>query len=398
MPNKSKKTRISTALPSPAAPRSRVSKFVWAARFCFAGAVAVAGWLLIYTLTEKPMAGCAPGSACDRVMGSAWAYWLNLPVSAPAIVVYFTLLVCSITVTSRKAKEMERAWTVGFVASILVLAVASWFIYLQLNVIHSLCKYCTSAHVLSLAGAILFLAKAPRPAAVSPSRKVALAFVGLLPFTALVLGQTMAPHKINVVKLYRGTLKYDVRDVPLIGNVDAKAFILDLFDYTCPDCFEMHSHLTEARAKLTNSFSIIALPCPLDATCNPRVRKTPPKHKNACDYAKLGLALRRCGSDLFQKYDEWFFAAESIPTLDAARDEARMLAGKEALDKALADPWVNATLNKGFALYEQNGRETKTYRIPQLVIGNTLNIGPVRNTDELLKLLQDHLPEAGRLP
>jgi hypothetical protein len=149
---------------------------------------------------------------------------------------------------------------------------------------------------------------------------------------------------------------------------------------------------------MTNSFSIIALPAPLDSTCNPRVRVTPAKHKNACEYAKLGLALRRCGSDVFQKYDEWFYGGGSIPTLDAAREEARMLAGKEALENALADPWVNQTLKKGVTLYEQNGRETKMYRIPQLIVGDTLNIGPVRNLDELVRLLKEHLPEAGRLP
>jgi hypothetical protein len=251
---------------------------------------------------------------------------------------------------------------------------------------------------LSLVGAVLFLAKAPQPAGVSASRKLGLVFVGFLPFTALVLGQTLAPHKINVVKLYHGTLKYDVRDVPIIGSPDARAFIVELFDYTCPDCFEMHAQLAAARAKMTNSFSIITLPAPLDSTCNPRVRVTPAKHKNACEYAKLGLALRRCGSDVFQKYDEWFYGGGSIPTLDAAREEARMLAGKETLENALADPWVNQTLKKGVTLYEQNGRETKMYRIPQLIVGDTLNIGPVRNLDELVRLLKEHLPEAGRLP
>ena len=34
--------------------------------------------------SDSPIAGCGTGSGCDKVMGSRWAYWLNIPVSAPA--------------------------------------------------------------------------------------------------------------------------------------------------------------------------------------------------------------------------------------------------------------------------------------------------------------------------
>ena len=372
---------------APAPPRPKVSPAIWLARLCFAAAVGLAAWLLFYTLTEKPMAGCAPGSACDRVMGSAWAYWFNVPVSAPALAIYISLLICSIAIASRRATSAQRATTVGFILSIAVIAVAAWFIYLQLAVIKSVCKYCTAIHVIAVVGALLFLSKVPRP-----SRKLAFIVAGLLPVAALVAGQKFAPHRINVVTLYRGTLKFDLRDAPLIGSPDAKKFIVDVFDYTCPDCHAMHKHLTAARAQMTNSFSIICVPAPLDAKCNPRMRSTPPKHKDACEYARIGLAMRRISAEKFHDYQDWFFSQPSIPAFETARAKAESLATKDALDKALADPWVATTLKKSVDIYEQNGRETRNYRVPQLVVGEAINFGPVSSPDEIIRLVNQYLP------
>src|SRR5437764_12666976 len=102
--------------PTPA--QSPAHSLIWIARVCFAAATAVAAWLLFYALTEKPMAGCGPGSPCDRVMGSAWAYWLNIPVSAPALAVYLTLFVSSLAFTSRNQTRTERDWSLGFLWSL----------------------------------------------------------------------------------------------------------------------------------------------------------------------------------------------------------------------------------------------------------------------------------------
>lgn len=395
MAHKSKKNKPQPQRNAPA--RKPASPALLLARLCFTAAIAIAAWLLFYTLTEKPMAGCGPGSPCDRVMGSSWAYWLDIPVSAPALAVYIALLVCSIAVASGRADRAQRAWFFGFALSITVLAVASWFVYLQGVVIKSICKYCTGAHALSFIGAILFITKAPRPATATTTRFIAFAAFGLLPFAALVAGQHLAPHKINVVALYKGNLKFDLREAPIVGSPDAKAFIVDLFDYTCPDCNEMHRLLSKARERMNNSFSIISIPCPLDANCNPQIKRTSPKHTNACEFARIGMAMRRVGSATFEQYQDWFFTQPAIPKLDAARAHAESLAGKDGLEKALSDPWVAKMIERGTALYGQNGRDTKNFRIPQLIVGDTINFGPVRNLDELVNLLENHLSKSSAM-
>src|SRR4051812_32951289 len=82
----------------------------------FLAAAGIAAWLLFYALTEKPMAGCGPGSPCDRVMGSAWAYLFNMPVSAPALGAYLLLLGCATALAFKKDRPAI-AWNLGTLLS-----------------------------------------------------------------------------------------------------------------------------------------------------------------------------------------------------------------------------------------------------------------------------------------
>lgn len=371
------------------APRGNTS--LWATRICFTVASGIAAWLLYYALTEKPMAGCGPGSPCDKVMGSSWAYLFEVPVSAPALVAYLGLLACSILVISKNAT----AWSLGVVLSIAVIGAGGWFTYLQIGVIQSVCKFCTTAHLLSLVGAILFLWKAPRPT-VSGGLRLSLAVAGVILVVGLIAGQELAPHRTNVLSIYQGKIEFNLREVPLIGSPDADRFIVSLFDYTCHDCQVMHGRLVKAREHFTNSFSIITMPLPLDQRCFPRITRQQPAHREACDYAKLGLALRRLSLENFQKYEEWYFGHAETPALEVCREEARKIAGKEALEKALGDPWIDEMIRKSISIYEENGKATKSYRLPQVIIGETVNTGPVRDLQELVALLETRLPGAMR--
>ena len=386
-----RKNKKSKRVPREAGPRANTA--LWIARICFAAASGIAAWLLFYALTQKPMAGCGPGSPCDKVMGSSWAYVFEIPVSAPALVAYLLLLACSILITGKA--DLKKSWSVGFVLSIAVIASAIWFTYLQVAVIKSICKFCTTAHLLSVVGAILFLWRAPRPS-ISGGLRLSLAFVGVLLFGGLVAAQELAPRRTNILSLYKGTINFDLREVPLVGSPDADRFIVSLFDYTCPDCQVMHERLVKAREHFTNSFSIITMPLPLDQRCYPRITKQQPKHREACDYAKLGLALRRINLEAFQKYEEWFFGQSETPPLLTCQEKARSIVNQSELEKALADPWIDETIRKSISIYEENGKVTKSYRLPQVIIGETVNTGPVRDLNELLTLLETRLPGAMR--
>src|SRR5215203_1067782 len=112
MSRKSKRVPAQNRAPIPEQRSSLGNSPLKIAAIFFAVAAGLAAWLLFYALTEKPMAGCGPGSPCDRVMGSSWAYWLNMPVSAPALGAYLLLLGCAAALAFIKDRP-RIAWNLG---------------------------------------------------------------------------------------------------------------------------------------------------------------------------------------------------------------------------------------------------------------------------------------------
>lgn len=381
---------------------ARASRVVWIGRGCLFGATGVVSYLLWYSITKQPMAGCGPGSSCDKVMGSQWAYWLDIPVSAPALVAYLILLISSFLATgARRTSTVIRAWQTLTVAGVAIIASAIWFTFLQAVVLKSICKFCTSAHVLGFAGVICLLSQCPYFSAERrksssnhglSGKSAALAvLIGLLAFATLPIAQELKPGKINVVRIHRGAFDFDLREAPLIGSPDAAQFIVTLFDYTCPSCQEMHRELVAARTKMNNAFSVVALPLPLDPRCNSMITRTKSIHMQACDYARLGLAIRRVGLEPYEQYDQWFFNLSKTPSLDEARQHAIGLIGKAALDKNITDPWIDKTIQTSVAIYARNEKEIHSLQLPQLIIGDAVIAGPIHTVDQLVNVLTTNL-------
>ncbi len=135
---------------------------------------------------------------------------------------------------------------------------------------------------------------------------------------------------------------------------------------------------------------------PLDSACNPLVERTPDEHANACQYARLGLAVFRARPPAFREFDDWLFASEAPPSLDHARAKGVELIGTQALERALADPWVNEQIQSSVALYRANALAADgDTRIPQLMIGDVVVRGPIGSADELFHLLERHTSLGG---
>jgi len=69
----------------------------------------------------------------------------------------------------------------------------------------------------------------------------------------------------------------------------------------------MHSTLAKMRERYGDQVSVILMPMPLDGKCNPRIMKTAPVHANACELAKLALAVWLADRAAFTKLDQWLF-------------------------------------------------------------------------------------------
>lgn len=408
MSNKHKRPQTKSTQASPSqglAPlnRAALARALWIARGGLLLAGSIASYLFWHALTQERVGGCGPGSSCDRVLGSHWAYLGPIPVSAPALLAYAVLFVTTFQlVPAQTTRFRPRPWLLTILLSVSLMGAALWFIGIQVKQIGAVCKFCMAAHAGAVGAAIACLAATRRClAGIDPATKpqyflrrshaAAAALVGLVCVAALAAVQTAFPHRLNVVRVHKGTFKLDLRELPRLGSESANRVFVSLFDYTCPDCRDMHKNLTAALKHYGSQLAIASLPMPLDGKCNPLVRKTQKKHEQACDYAKLGLALRRVSNAAFVQFDDWIFEQRDTPTLEQAQEKARQITGAEPLKNALQDPWVNATIQTSVSLYELNGNITGAFRMPQLVIGDVVNVGRLTGPEDLYKLLEQNL-------
>ncbi|WCJ60576.1 vitamin K epoxide reductase family protein [Fontisphaera persica] len=183
-----------------------------AIRGLLAVAMASALYLLYVSLSGGAVAGCGPDSGCDRVLRSRWAYWLGIPVSAPAFLAYGTLFTLLTLYPRHNTEEKQRLWAALLVVSVLVVGAATWFVGLMLFVIDGLCPFCLAAHGSAVAAAIWVLRFAPIQAEPkSPHKKQKLVYLapslarcglaaGLAGVCLLVGGQLAFKKSGHVIK------------------------------------------------------------------------------------------------------------------------------------------------------------------------------------------------------
>jgi protein-disulfide isomerase len=174
--------------------------------------------------------------------------------------------------------------------------------------------------------------------------------------------------------IYNGMIQLDLFRLPMLGSPSAPHVIVSLFDYTCHHCREMHPRLTGALKSFGDQLGIVNLPMPLDPGCNYTMTRPNPMHTNACEYARIGLAVWKASPSAMQQFDDWIFEPERPPPLDEARGFAEQLVGKDAFTAAFRDPWVNQQLQMDVAIYDvayRSGRGS----MPQLLIGTNIYLG-----------------------
>jgi uncharacterized membrane protein/protein-disulfide isomerase len=189
--------------------------------------------------------------------------------------------------------------------------------------------------------------------------------------------------------IYNGQIQVNLSEVPLIGSPTNSHVIVGLFDYTCHHCREMHPRLLEAQQAFADSLVIASLPMPLDPGCNPTMTRHFPAHTNACDYARLGLAVWRADRTKHREFDDWLFRPDHPPPLPEARQFAAHLVGAAAFDNAIQDPWVEQQLRQDVAIYELAYRAQQG-SMPQLILSTNVAVGTFL-PDQLFKLLENNL-------
>jgi len=373
-------------------------------RLCLAGAAVLAAYLLCVSISLGVVAGCGPGSGCDHVLRSPWAYCFGIPVSALALILYLSMLAGSFLVTMRGPGSRTMLFWLGLLAgAAVIVGAAAWFVFLQLFVLKKICKYCILTHGFATLGAVFLVLRAPffvGASSVSSGAKasrptlqiMAAIGTGLMAAVALAAVQQFFPHRMNLVRTYLGRFAINTRDLPLVGAPDVPLRIISLFDYTCPHCRLMHHGLARAQAGLQGRFAIISLPVPLDSKCNHLIPHTLELHQRACEFARLGLAVWRADPAVFAKFQAWFFDPDQTPAFEAAKQYAAHLLGSARLAQAMADPWVDQIIQLDVGVYEQSCGFAHSTMLPQIIVGSAVSVGPIYSFEDLLALLKTNLP------
>jgi uncharacterized membrane protein/protein-disulfide isomerase len=389
---------------------------LWFAAACLLCASLGAAYLATVSILGGAIAGCGPGSGCNQVLSSRWAYWLGLPVSVPAFVTYLTLLVLVIHLIREPAVQSgRRKWMAVVAFSALILAAALWFVLLQMFVVKAWCKFCLATHLSAAAAAAVLIIRSLSltgdfgAASIGESfcfRNWLIAiFLGVPALALLVAGQSLVRKKLfavnvfseltnpgsNLVRLHGRKFKLDPAELPTLESVPATNHLVSLFDYTCNHCRALHPLLKEALQKYRGQLGIVALPVPLDAACNPMILITAPPNKNACEYARLSLAVWHVQHEPFVEFDDWLFASPKPPPLAEARLKAEELVGRETLAQALKSQWVERQIQVDVSLYQANARAVGDGRLPQLNIGDAIAHGAIESQDDLFRLIEKHL-------
>jgi uncharacterized membrane protein len=433
--------------------------FAAVVRLLILGAAGVSGYLLSVSLSGGNAVGCGPGSACDEVLQSRWAYVLDIPVSALALAIDLALLFTTFACGPQSTPRQRRgAWEIIVPCSVLVLGAALWFVALQAFVLHRFCPWCMTAHACGALAATLLLARVPvthgaerrdKLPAVPRSTVLKFAIGALVAVALLGIAQTFVPRKSysvstvptvgasaavdsvfigvrrtnappavaasavrtnaspaiapspktntvsagvpsgKIFDVLGGRFHLDVARVPLWGSPDAPLKLLSLFDYTCHHCQEMHERVVEVQRSFGNKLAVVSLPMPLDARCNPLMRGTPPPHMNACDYARIGLAVWRAKPDALAPFDDWLFGASTWqpparrpPPLAEVRDKAMALVGMMPFEAASRDAWIEQQLRTDIDIYSVSAREFRNSAMPQFMIGTNIVSG-ILTVDQL---------------
>jgi uncharacterized membrane protein len=383
----------------------------WLIRACLVVAIVISAFLAWNSLRGGAVPGCGPESGCDKVLSSRWAYVFGLPLSIFALPVYIVLLALLFQKTLR--------WKAILPLALIIFWAAFWFVGLQAFALRAFCKFCMTAHVAGVLAALILLKNNPLPtmltlrsagiSAVAVAVIVAGQFASPPPAPSIIRGAhsqalvaapapATPPSGTNAaaidptISIVQGQFTLNLTKVPLVGPITASKKLVKLFDYSCHHCRDLHQYIEQFRAKYPGQLAIVMLPVPLNSDCNPIVKKTPKDHINACDYARLGLAVFFANPAKFAEFTDWVFTPPRPPAVSDTRKFAEDLVGARALQDALNSPAINEQLSTDINIYIASSRFAHSGQIPQMLFGDGGgSIGAVNSLSQLEQILTENL-------
>jgi uncharacterized membrane protein/protein-disulfide isomerase len=399
-------------------------------------ALAVSAYLASVSLQGADLIGCTnrPQFDCSQAVGGRWSRWFGIPVSLLGAALYAEILLAGVFVATGRPRAAQPTARHALALSALVAAGAAvWFLGVMAFGSNKLCPYCLVVHVSGLAAAVCALigVEATGETSADAARLpwIHIRAAAACAVTALVLGQWLGPppRTYEVRPLVAATpaeslgeteelfpvIPPDVPMRPLVdelsksnrtaipgrganrnlsaypgwGEPSARYVIVEMLDYSCAHCRQVHLHLKQAAKRFGPGFVVVALPTPMCSDCNPYVEGTLPDHVEACHYARLALAVWSVDRSKFAGYHDWLFAPDRPPSVADATAKAAELVGRAALERELHGPRVKEVLDNNLLLYHLLGEG----QVPKVIMGNYVVNGAILNEDDLFGMMEDYL-------
>jgi uncharacterized membrane protein len=376
-----------------------------------AAGLALSVYLAWHHLAGGPVAGCGgTGGSCDQLLGGRWSTVGGvLPVSGLAAGVYLAMLVASFFVgPATPVADRRLAWGALLLLAGAAVGSGAWFVGVQTWVVGAFCPYCMAAHLTGalLAGVALWAAGRQAGPAVAggQGRLIGRGMAAGLPLAGVMLAGVLAASQVlirplavyqtGVARAVAGEPATAPRAAPRLGPADAPYVVTLLFDFKCPHCQRVHALLDAAVRRYNGKLAFALCPTPLNTQCNPHVQRDVEMFRDACELAKVGLAVWAADPAAYPAFDQWMFSFEAGDrwrprTLEAATAKAVELVGQAKLDAARADPWVDEYLRASVKIYGDTFDGAGV--IPKLIYGSTWVCPEPEGVDDLLSVLHDTL-------
>lgn len=351
--------------------------------------------LCIHSISGHGLIGCAQGTNCNIVLGSRWSFLFGIiPVSALAAGAYLTLMACILLTDSKwtGAQDQGFLYHAVLVVSGAIVGCAIWFIWLQSHMIRAFCPYCMTAHILGIVISVLSVIWCIRQ---KTSHILLNILIGVFMAAALAVVQfTTTPRTLAERGFVNEPLRYpNPKEMPVIGNPDAKHKVTLLFDWQCSHCRRTHIMLPDAISGLGDSIAVVCCPVSMSRECNPHISPGIDRFAGSCTFMRIGLAIWRNDQDAYREYEKWFFGTDlaqgwNPPTVDEATEMAERLIGKDRLDDAMQSRWMENYIWTVNELFGRTSRGT-TSAIPRLIYNGHILIPDADTPPDLAELISE---------
>ena len=193
-----------------------------------------------------------------------------------------------------------------------------------------------------------------------------------------------APAERKLVSMLNG-VQLDVTQWPLLGSPDAKYVIVEMLDYTCGHCQNTHAAVHGAMQHYGDQLAVVVLPVPMDAKCNSQVNSTAAEHREACEIAKLAIAVWHISPQQFTAFHNWLMEAK--PRYAQALAHAETLIDRGQLQAELQSSVPADFIKANVKLYQR----ASAGAIPKILFPRTAAVGEMRSKESLISLIEKQL-------